>query len=285
MKRVLRFVAGLAAAALVLAAVAVALASVAWNQGTEDVRAQLRESEIGALGVSSPADPSVPAPVARYLARAVPDPGARIRFAEVVHEGTFQMGEGDEGWRPFRSVQLFRAYPPGFVWDASIGMAPLLTVRVRDGYVGGAGTMKGAVAALITMVDAPSTPELAEGALYRYLAEAAWFPTRLLPGAGLTWAAEDDSTAWATLEDRGNTVTLRFRFSPEGDITGVMAPDRLREEDGAYTPAPWVGRFHEHATVEGFRVPVSGEVSWVMDGVEVPYWRGRVVEARYEIGR
>lgn len=284
MRSVVRLLGGLAAAALLLAAAAVTVASVVWSRGTEDLRSRLRELEIAGLGVGSRADPTLPPPVARFLARSLPDGDVRIRFAEVTHEGSFQMGEGEEGWRPFRSTQFFRAYPPGFVWDARIGMAPLVSVRVRDGYVGGTGVMKGAVAALVTVVDAAPTPELAQGSLYRYLAEAAWFPTRLLPGAGLSWRAEDDSTAWATLEDRGHAVTLRFRFSPEGDITEVLAPDRAREVDGAYVPAPWVGRFDEHADLHGFRIPLSGQVSWVVADVEVPYWRGRVVEARYEIG-
>ena len=128
----LKTIASLLVAALLVAAAAVGIASVVWNRSTDGLRAQLREGEVTGVGVGSPDDPSLPPPVARYLRRALPDGGARIRFAEVVHQGTFQMGEGDGGWRAFRSTQLFGAYPPAFVWDATIRMAPLVGVRVRD---------------------------------------------------------------------------------------------------------------------------------------------------------
>lgn len=284
-KTALTWVLATAAAVLILAAAAAGGASMLWARATASMVADLRDGEASAPESGDVDGAPLPEPVARFLARSVGEGAGTIRFAQVLHEGTFQMGEGEGGWRPFRSTQLFRSHPPGFVWDARIRMAPVLDVRVRDGYAGGMAVMKGAVAALVSVVDASGTPELAQGSLFRYLAEAAWFPTRLLPGAGLEWLAEDDSTAWATLTDQGTRVTLRVRFSAEGDVTEVYAPDRLREEGDAYVPTPWVGRFHGHEVVDGFRIPMHGEVAWIVDGVEVPYWRGRVVEVRYQVAR
>src|SRR5207249_11032068 len=83
--------------------------------------------------------------------------------------------------------------PPGFVWDAAIRVAPFLSVRVRDAYIRGAGSMQGRLAAVVTVVDQRDRPELNAGALQRYLAEAVWFPTALLPGQGVAWQAVDRS--------------------------------------------------------------------------------------------
>ena len=41
--------------------------------------------------------------------------------------------------------------------------------------------MHGAVLGLVTVVDMADTPELARGELMRFFAEAAWYPTALLP--------------------------------------------------------------------------------------------------------
>jgi len=49
--------------------------------------------------------------------------------------------------------------------------------------------------AVLTVADARGTPEMARGELMRFLAEATWYPTRLLPGNGMSWDAIDDSTA------------------------------------------------------------------------------------------
>jgi hypothetical protein len=222
--------------------------------------------------------------VRRYLERSLPPGGEPIRWATIQQQGTFQMGEGEGGWRPFTATQYVRAYPPGFLWDASIRMAPFVPVRVRDGYVNKRGVMKGAIAAIVTVVDAAQTPELTEGSLYRYLAEAAWVPSRLLPGEGLTWQEMDPNTALATLTESGVTVSVQFRFDDPGDIVGIFVPSRGREVDGAYVPSAWHGRFWDHEVMDGFRVPREGEVAWIVDGELVPYWRGRLVTVSYKKG-
>ncbi|GMV04891.1 MAG: hypothetical protein AMXMBFR53_11710 [Gemmatimonadota bacterium] len=280
--KVLQGAAALLAVLLILAVVTVLVATAGWRRATAEALLAL-EAGAEARAALDPVDTAtVPPVVARYLARAIP-PGAQpIRLTVLEQEGTFQMGEGDAGWRPFIATQHVRAYPPGFLWDARIAMALLVPVRVRDGYLDGRGTMKGAVWSTLVMVDAQPTRELAEGALYRYLAEAAWMPTRLLPGEGLAWRAVDESTAEATLRDGDLAVSVLFRFDAQGDIVGIHVPRRGREVDGASVPTPWTGRFWSHQDVDGFRIPMEGEVAWVVDGVEVPYWRGRVSGARFD---
>ena len=41
------------------------------------------------------------------------------------------MGEADECWPPFSAAQVYRATPPGFVWDARIRMLPGVGVHMR----------------------------------------------------------------------------------------------------------------------------------------------------------
>ena len=40
---------------------------------------------------------------------------------------------------------------------------------------------------------------MAEGELMRFLAEAAWYPTALLPSQGVRWQGADERSAFATL--------------------------------------------------------------------------------------
>ena len=141
--------------------------------------------------------------------------------------------------------------------------------------------MQAKLGAVVTMLDEHGTA-LSRGALQRYLAEAVWFPTALLPRAGLEWRAVDDSTAVATLTDSGITVSLQFRFDSSGDVVGVYAPDRPRAVQGAYQPTPWSGRFGNHAARNGVRVPLEGEVEWITPTGALPYWRGRIVSIEYD---
>jgi hypothetical protein len=176
-------------------------------------------------------------------------------------------------------------HPPGFVWDACIGMAPLITVRVRDAYVAGQGAMQAKILSLITMVDEHEKAELNAGALLRYLAEAVWFPTLLLPGNGVEWSAIDDTRALATLTNAGTTVSLEFRFNEEGEITEVFSPGRYREVNGRYELTPWAGHFHCYEERAGVLSPVEGDVEWLLPDGGFPYWKGHIVEITYDFER
>jgi hypothetical protein len=62
-----------------------------------------------------------------------------------------------------------------------------MKVRVRDTYVTGQGSMQGKILSLVPVFDERGQAELNTGALQRYLAEAVWCPTALLPGEGVKW--------------------------------------------------------------------------------------------------
>ena len=272
-------------AALCGAAGAVILGSRAWHRETARMAAR-----VVAAGQDAPPrtfEPEslagLPAPVVRYFAFALTPGQPLVRTARVEHAGEFRTAPG-AGWSPFRSVQHFSADPPGFVWDARIAMVPLLGVRVRDGYLGGEASMLGRVAALVPVVDQKGTPELAAGALHRYLAESAWLPTALLPREGLAWEAVDDSTARVTLTDSGIAVSLDAHFGPSGEIVRVEA-ERYRDVDGVGALTPFVGYFRHYAEVAGMRIPMEGEVEWILPEGRFSYWRGRVERIEYDVGR
>ncbi|MDH4065178.1 MAG: hypothetical protein OEW19_12325 [Acidobacteriota bacterium] len=179
----------------------------------------------------------LPDPVARYFRAVLKDGQRIITHARVTWSGEFNMGRpGADKWAAFTAVQDFVPGAPGMVWDARIRMAPGVAVRVRDGFVDGAGSMLGAVLALATVVDKHGTPEMARGSLQRCMAEAAWLPTALLPSQGVTWSPIDETRALATLRAGEVTASVEFRFGEDGLMTSMFVPDRLYD-DGKSTPA------------------------------------------------
>lgn len=227
----------------------------------------------------------LPAPVVRYFRMALKDGQSLVHTARVDHKGEFLTSKEGNGWSSFESSQYFSANPPGFVWDATIRMAPLMDVRVRDAYLTGRGSMQARTFAVIPVMDAMGKAELDSGALQRYLAEAIWFPTALLPGGGLTWSVIDNTKALATLSDSGTTVSLEFRFNEKGEITAVFSPGRFREEKGKYIPTPWVVRVWNYEERGGMRIPLEGEVEWQLSSGNMPYWKGKIVDVKYDFER
>jgi len=222
----------------------------------------------------------LPAPAARYLRAVLRDGQPMIRLARLGQQGDFLLRPPD-GWRPFQATQHVATRPAGFVWDARIRMTPGLAIRVRDAFVEATGSMRASVQGLFTVAAVEGTPAIAAGALHRYLAEAVWFPTALLPSGGVMWTPLDDSTARATLSVGTTTVSLDFHFGADSLVLGVFTPERARAVGGRAVPTPWRGRFSAYEERDGMRIPLRGEVEWLLpEGPEV-YWRGRITEVWY----
>ena len=253
-----------------------------WRVATKASVARLRHSAAPSRSVyqETELDP-LPAPAQRYFGRVLRAGQPVVTVACVNQVGKFRMGESPESWRPMATTQLFCPNAPGFVWDAKICLIPGLTVRVRDAYVEGAGAMHAEVLSLFPVVHAEGTPELAAAALQRYLAEAAWFPTALLPSQGVQWTPVSGSAARASLSDRSTTVSLEFRFGPDGEILSAFTPARYREVKGAYLPTPWECRYSDYAERDGMRIPLEGEAAWQLPDRSFPYWRGRISAIAY----
>ena len=257
--------------------------SLLWNRATARTVARLAQRRTPSdrnspRTFSADEIDTLPAPVKRYFMFALRPGQPLVRSARIVQRGDFAMEP--DAWSPFTATQHVTVRPPGFVWDASIRIAPGVAVRVRDSYIGGVGRTHGRVAGIVPVVDQSGTLEMASGSLHRYLAEAPWVPTALLPSAGVTWTAVDDMTARASLTDYGTSVSVDFHFNDRGEITGMSA-DRLRHANGAAVPTRWIGRFGEYEALGGMTVPREAEVSWILPEEPYPYWRGRITEASY----
>ncbi len=79
---------------------------------------------------------------------------------------------------------------------------------------------------------------------------------------------------------------MLFTFNEEGLIDTVRAEARGRAVGGGkVVPAPWRGRFWNYHERDGMRVPLDGEVAWLLPEGAKPYWRGHITEIDYEFAR
>jgi len=174
------------------------------------------------------------------------------------------------------------AATPGFVWDAQLHLTPWpLYVTVRDSYEQGVGSSRASIARFLPLGHQQGTPEIAASALWRYLAEAVWLPTILLPSERLTWTALSDKSARATLTDGTVTATAEFSFTPEGAIERITG-DRYRAVGSGQVLTPTVGQHRAYTRIFGMMIPTEGEVTWLLASGPHTYWRGRIRSATYE---
>jgi len=182
---------------------------------------------------------------------------------------------------PFTAVQAIASTAAGFLWDARVGVIPGIHLQVLDSLVDGRGAGQVSLLSAIRIASDGGTSQMNSGALHRFLAEAVWSPTVLLPSDTLRWRPIDDSTASATLTAHGVSVSLEFRFNVTGEVVGIFTPGRWGSFGGCYVQKPWEGRFRDYVTVQGMRVPKHGEVGWYDDGVWGSVWECTLLEAQY----
>ena len=271
----------------VIIAIALVFGACLWQSATKEMRRNLDAARL-AIGVkkySSTELIGLPEPVQKYFRTVLKDGQPMVLAVSIEHSGTFNMSETGEQWKPFTSTQRVITKRPGFDWEGRIEMMPGLTVRVHDAYIAGRGILHASLFGLVSLVDMRNTPEIAQGELMRFFAEAAWYPTALLPSQGVDWKAVDDTSARATFKDGENTLMLLFRFNEKGLIESVRAEARGRTVEGKVLPTPWEGRWESYETRNGMLIPASGEVAWVLPEGPKPYWRGRITRLSYEFAQ
>jgi hypothetical protein len=224
----------------------------------------------------------LPDPVRRYLSSALPAEQPCVDAVRLEQDGELRLGDASSPWKSFTATQHITVDPPGFLWDASIRLAPLVSVGVRDLYRDGEGFARVSLFGLLPLDGVAPSPELNEAELLRYLAEAVWYPTALLPSEGVIWEPIDDSTAKATIERGDVSASLEFSFNEDDEVTRVYAEERHRRVDGGFEPTPWSGYWHDYQTRDGMRVPTAGEVVWHLPDGDLEAWRGRVTEISYD---
>jgi hypothetical protein len=263
----------------------VAYGAIRWNAGTRELRTRLESARVPITprAVDFRELDGLPAPVQRYFRIVLEEGGPMVTGVRVQHRGTFDMGATTEQWKPFSSDQRVVTRRPGFDWDARIAMMPGLTVRVHDAYVAGEGILYAAVLGAFPVVSQRGTPDMAEGELMRFFAEAAWYPTALLPSQGVRWEQVDAQSAQATMVDGAVTLTMLFRFNDGGVIETIRAEARGRTVGDHVVPTPWRGRFWNYHAREGMQIPLEGEVAWLLPEGPKPYWRGRITDIAYEL--
>jgi hypothetical protein len=272
----MRAVPAIAAVVIGAAAAAVIAGSSRWDRATAGQLAAMAAAATAVEPCSTEGLRTLPPPVFRFIQSALPGGRPCVSSITLTQDAEMFM---NGSWRPLEATQHYTVSPPGFVWDARIQMAPLMPVRVRDEYVCGRGALRASVLGVYTVADQAASPELNAGELQRFLGEAVWFPSALLPTASLTWQPRDDRSAVASLHDGNTTVSLIFEFDG-GRITTIRGT-RYKEDHGSYSLQPWLIRCSEHAQRYQMTIPLQCEVSWVEGGEPVPYWRGRITGVSY----
>ena len=256
-----------------------------WQSDTDKLRVKLTNGQLSIQPktYNSKEIEGLPEPVQRFFKAVLQDGQAIVTKVELSQQGQFHMNETEDKWHKFTATQLVTTQRLGFDWDAKIEMIPFVNVFVHDTYLLEEGYLQASVLGLFTVAKMYNTPELNQGELLRFFAEAVWYPTALLPSQGVVWEAIDLHSSRATLTDAKTTASVVFQFDAEGLITSMRAEARCYRVVGdKSTFMPWVGNFREYSVHNGMRIPLEAEVGWEHpEGLRL-YFIGKTTKINYE---
>ncbi len=224
----------------------------------------------------------LPTPVQRYFRAVLKDGQPIISAATIEMAGTINLSATGEQWKPYTSKQRVITRRPGFLWDAKAVMFPGVPAHVEDSYIAGRGRLIAKLLGVFTVADAHGVGEIARGEFMRWFAEAAWYPTALLPSQGVQWAAVDDASAMATTSDGPITLTMLFRFNEAGMISSVRAESRGAGVGKDAVMLPWECGLSDYEWQSGMLLPMSGEAAWMKPEGRKPYFVGKVTALTHE---
>jgi hypothetical protein len=226
----------------------------------------------------------LPPPVTRYFKHVLVDDQYLIGIARMHQSGMLRTNMNDDTWSSFTAHQIVVPPAVGFIWNAKVGMPLGTHVRVLDSYCAGEGAGRVTILSAFAVASDAGNPELNSGALHRYLSEAVWYPTALLPQSGVVWNPIDDRSATAILTDNGITVSLEFRFNDADEVVAIYSSGRFGRFDGEYKQVPWEGHFRDYQIRQGMRIPMYGEVGWYEDDTLNLVWKGNLLDVQYQLG-
>lgn len=224
----------------------------------------------------------LPAPVRAYFENTLQEGQSYIDTVRLKQNGKLRLGDASSSWRRFTATQHVTVDPPGFFWDASISLAPFVSLCIRDLFRDGNGSAEVSLFGIVPLDRGEPSQELNEAELVRYLAEAVWYPTALLPSEGVQWEPIDDRTAKATIDHGDVSASLTFSFNEDDEVTRVYTEERYRRVEDGFEPTPWSGYWHNYQRRNGIRIPMEGEVVWHLPDGDLEAWQGQLTEIHYD---
>lgn len=217
----------------------------------------------------------LPEPVQRYFKYALKEGQPYISYARLRHGGQFRTNP-NQRWMSINGQQYYTTEEPGFVWLGKVPAKASL-ISAIDMYQRGRGSMDVKLLSIIKIVEATGE-ELDQGALLRWLAEAAWFPTALLPSENLSWEPIDHNSAKIILFDNNLMVSGAFTFNEQGQITQFKTK---RYKDSSLKD--WFGYYGDYREVDGMRIPFYAEVVWGLESGDFSYAKFELRKVDYNI--
>lgn len=200
------------------------------------------------------------------------DPTRVVGQVQLTQSGEMKLSLDAQTWLPFSAQQTMSVTNCAFSWRARFW--PLGYLSVIDALHTGKGRLDVTALGFIPLVRTKPSAALTKAEMLRYLAELPFAPDAILHNPALSWHAVDANQLAVSCGTGAMRSEVVFALDANGRVASASASDRPRSATAPHLPTPWRGAFSDYRHQHGRWIPFSGQVAWVIDGVENLYWRG-----------
>ncbi len=223
---------------------------------------------------------TLPKPVQQYLEHVIKEGTEQIRFARIHQQGEWRALSQPE-WGKLNATAYYTGTIPGIVWHAKIRSSMFMWTDAQLLYNAGRGSGNVKYMGMVTLFD-PQGPEVATALLSRILMEAVWFPTSLIPSGQMRWEAVDATSAKATLQDHGVSISATFFFNERNEVERIVTRDKYRDAETAFEREQCTMYCSEYKEYQGIKIPTNVRIEWNLDEEDFEYARITVDSAVFE---
>jgi hypothetical protein len=244
---------------------------------------RLRKREHGKTGgkeFHAGAISSLPPIVQKYFTNTLQEGQRYIDFIQMSQEADFRT-QIDGDWSHLSANVWYGAFEPGMVWKARFGTSLLPFKTASLEFIHGKGHGLVRLLGTITLLE-PHGYEADITLLSRYLMEAVWFPTVLLPNRHIEWSPVSELSAKAEIHFEGLRASAIFTFTPDGQIENIVTHDKFRDFKGSFEKEQFTLHCKNFKQFQNITIPTEVEFVWNLPSKDFSYGKFRVADIRYE---
>ena len=203
------------------------------------------------------------------------------KFITVEQSAQFKTDVNSD-WKQLKATQYFTTEKVNFIWVSEMKTSKFFWVNAIDSYLNGKGNMLIKLNSSITVADSWGI-ELDKSGLFRYISEAVFFPTKLLPTKNLLWNVLDSNLAEIKFTNGANSIVAKLYFDTEYKITKIETYDKYRALGEDFEKSLYTVYFSNYETINAlFKVPKNMEVEWDLSSGKFKYGKFKIEEITYE---
>ncbi|MFZ1289796.1 MAG: DUF6544 family protein [Melioribacteraceae bacterium] len=189
--------------------------------------------------------------------------------------------EEKSNWLKIKSTEYFTSQKPNLLWDAEIGNSKFFWIEIVDSYLKRKGNTLIKINSSVTIGDSWGI-EIDKSNLFKYLSEAVYFPTTLLPSKYLKWNILDSNIAEIKFTNNKTSVVAKLFFNNDGTISKIETLDKFRPMNDNYKESLFTIYFSNYKKYNSFLIPTYCEVEWELENGKFKFGKFKIDNIKYE---